>query len=56
MVSVVADEEYLPFKEDTFDLVVSSLRYVLIISLHFIFWFKMLNDVLFTVTLRKKKR
>ncbi|XP_074891588.1 arginine-hydroxylase NDUFAF5, mitochondrial isoform X2 [Buteo buteo] len=30
MVSVVADEEYLPFKEDTFDLVVSSL------SLHWV--------------------
>ncbi|NWZ56005.1 NDUF5 hydroxylase, partial [Haliaeetus albicilla] len=28
MVSVVADEECLPFKEDTFDLVVSSLRYI----------------------------
>uniref|UniRef100_A0A8C0GPJ6 Arginine-hydroxylase NDUFAF5, mitochondrial n=1 Tax=Chelonoidis abingdonii TaxID=106734 RepID=A0A8C0GPJ6_CHEAB len=34
-VSVVADEEFLPFKEDTFDLVVSSLRFVLIISLKF---------------------
>ncbi|NXH48666.1 NDUF5 hydroxylase, partial [Dicaeum eximium] len=32
-VRVVADEEFLPFKEDTFDLVVSSLRYVLIIYL-----------------------
>ncbi|KAF1551293.1 Arginine-hydroxylase NDUFAF5, mitochondrial, partial [Eudyptes schlegeli] len=34
-VSVVADEEFLPFKEDTFDLVVSSLRYVLITYLLF---------------------
>ncbi|NWZ99533.1 NDUF5 hydroxylase, partial [Nesospiza acunhae] len=29
-IRVVADEEFLPFKADTFDLVVSSLRYVFI--------------------------
>lgn len=39
-VSVVADEEFLPFKEDTFDLVVSSLRYALIVHLHFCFLMK----------------
>ncbi|KAK1214504.1 NDUF5 hydroxylase, partial [Pygoscelis papua] len=44
-VSVVADEEFLPFKEDTFDLVVSSLRYALIAYLHFIFWLKILNNI-----------
>ncbi|NWR34377.1 NDUF5 hydroxylase, partial [Tachuris rubrigastra] len=32
-VKVVADEEFLPFKENTFDLVVSSLRYALLIYL-----------------------
>ncbi|NXG82926.1 NDUF5 hydroxylase, partial [Stercorarius parasiticus] len=30
-VNVIADEEFLPFKEDTFDLVLSSLRYALVI-------------------------
>ncbi|KAF1587569.1 Arginine-hydroxylase NDUFAF5, mitochondrial, partial [Eudyptes moseleyi] len=44
-VSVVADEEFLPFKEDTFDLVISSLRYVLITYLRFIFWLKILNNI-----------
>ncbi|KAF1627664.1 Arginine-hydroxylase NDUFAF5, mitochondrial, partial [Eudyptes filholi] len=44
-VSVVADEEFLPFKEDTFDLVVSSLRYVLITYLLFFFWLKILNNI-----------
>ncbi|NXG30096.1 NDUF5 hydroxylase, partial [Dromaius novaehollandiae] len=44
-VNVVADEEFLPFKEDTFDLVVSSLRYAFFICLHFSFRMKMLNNI-----------
>ncbi|NXV35523.1 NDUF5 hydroxylase, partial [Rissa tridactyla] len=43
--NVVADEEFLPFKEDTFDLVLSSLRYALIVYLLFIFSLKMLNNI-----------
>ncbi|NXS68298.1 NDUF5 hydroxylase, partial [Pandion haliaetus] len=45
-VSVVADEECLPFKEDTFDLVVSSLRYALVIYLRFIFLVQDIHQVL----------
>lgn len=33
-VSILADEEFLPFRENTFDLVVSSLR--LVICLYFL--------------------
>jgi len=45
-VSVLADEEFLPFRENTFDLVVSSLR--LVIHLYFLKMY-VINNLWYTV-------